>query len=99
MAVRRIAAASRRVRAAGGAVRTKIRDRGRSAGARAREIGAKLRWRCPAGHDEAQGVVRRITGELAGLPERAAADAEKLLANTRCAAPGQGGRVRGDRWP
>src|SRR3954468_16274974 len=37
-AVRRIAAAGRRVQAAGGATRTKVRDRSRSAGARAREI-------------------------------------------------------------
>jgi IS5 family transposase len=36
-----------------------------------------------AAHDEAQAVVRRITGELAGLAERAAADAEQLLLNRR----------------
>jgi IS5 family transposase len=82
-AVRRIAAAGRRVQAAGGATRTKVRDRSRSAGARAREIGAKLRLRTAQGRDEAQAVVKRITGELAGLAERAAADAEALLGNAR----------------
>lgn len=82
-AVRRIAAAARRIQAAGGATRTKVRDRSRSAGARAREIGAKLRLRSAQTRDEAQAVVRRITGELAGLAERAAADAEQLLLNAR----------------
>jgi transposase, IS5 family len=82
-AVRRIAAAGRRIQAAGGATRTKVRDRSRSAGARAREIGAKLRLRAAQGRDEAQATVRRVTGELAGLAERAARDAEKLLVNAR----------------
>jgi IS5 family transposase len=82
-AVRRIAAAGRRVQAAGGATRTRVRDRSRSAGARAREIGAKLRLRGAQTRDEAQAVVRRITGELAGLAERAAADAQQLLLNAR----------------
>ena len=82
-AVRRIAATGRRVQAAGGATRTRVRDRSRAAGARAREIGAKLRLRAAQGRDEAQATVRRITGELAELAERAAADAEKLLANAR----------------
>ena len=82
-AVRRIAAAGRRIQAAGGATRTTVRDRSRCAGARAREIGAKLRLRAAQTRDEAQAVVRRITGELAGLAERAAADAEQLLFNAR----------------
>ena len=37
--------------------------------ARAREIGAKLRLRGAQARDEAQAVVRRVTGELAGLAE------------------------------
>jgi transposase, IS5 family len=82
-AVRRIGAAGRRIQVAGGAVRTRLRDRSRSAGARARVIGAKLRLRAAQTRDEAQAVVRRITGELAGLAERTAAEAEKLLANAR----------------
>lgn len=82
-AVRRIATVGRRVQAAGGATRTRIRDRSRSAGQRAREIGAKLRLRGAQTRDEAQAVVRRVTGELAGLAEKAAAEAEPLLVNAR----------------
>jgi IS5 family transposase len=82
-AVRRIAAAGRRVQAAGGAVRTRVRDRGRSASSRARAIGSKLRLRAAQTRDEAQAAVQRITGELAGLAERAATEAEQLLANAR----------------
>jgi transposase, IS5 family len=82
-AVRRIAATGRRVQAAGGATRTRVRDRSRSAGKRAHAIGAKLRLRGAQNRDEAQATVRRITGELAGLAERAANDADRLLANAR----------------
>jgi IS5 family transposase len=82
-AIVRIAAAGRRVQAAGGATRTRMRDRSRSGGARARAIGAKLRLRVAQGRDEAQAVVRRITGELAKLAELSAADAERLLLNAR----------------
>src|SRR5687768_1111263 len=71
------------MQAAGGATRTRLRDRSRTAGARAREIGAKLRLRAVQGRDEAQATVRRVTGELADLAERAAAEAEKLLVNAR----------------
>src|SRR4051794_21427289 len=82
-AVTRIAAAARRVQAAGGATRTRLRDRSRSAGRRAREIGSKLRLRGAQARDEAQAAVRRITGELTGLAGRAAAEAETLLVNAR----------------
>ena len=82
-AVRRIAATGRRIQAAGGATRTRLRDRSRSAGTRAHGIAAKLRLRSAQGRDEAQRTVARITAELAGLAERAAADAERLLANAR----------------
>jgi transposase, IS5 family len=82
-AVRRIAATGRRIKAAGGATRTRLRDRSRSAGRRAHGIAARLRLRGAAGRDEAQATVRRITGELAELAERAAADAQRLLTNAR----------------
>ena len=82
-AVRRIGVAGRRIQAAGGAVRTRLRDRSRSAGTKARAIGAKLRLRAAQTRDEAQTAVRRITGELAGLAERTATEAEKLLGNAR----------------
>jgi len=82
-AVRRIAVTGRRVQAAGGATRTRLRDRSRSAGKRAHGIAAKLRLRSAQGKEEAQGTVRRITGELASFAERAAADANALLSNAR----------------
>jgi transposase, IS5 family len=82
-AVRRIAAGGRRIQAAGGGTRTRVRDRSRSAGKRAHGIAAKLRLRSAQGKDEAQATVQRITGELAHLAERAAADAEVLLVNAR----------------
>ena len=63
--------------------------RGRAAGAKARAIGAKLRRRATQGRDQAQAAVRRITGELAGLAERTATEAESCWATPagRCAAP------------
>jgi transposase, IS5 family len=82
-AVRRIAVTGRRIQAAGGATRTRVRDRSRSAGKRAHGIAAKLRLRSAQGKDEAQATVRRITAELATLAERSATDAEALLANAR----------------
>jgi len=82
-AIRRIAVTGRRIQAAGGATRTSVRDRSRAAGKRAHGIAAKLRMRSAQGKDEAHAVVKRITGELAELAERAANDAERLLANAR----------------
>src|SRR3954469_25535063 len=51
-----------RIKAAGGATRTRVRDRRRSAGRRARSIAAKLRLRGEQQRDQAQAAVRRITG-------------------------------------
>ena len=82
-AVRRIAATGRRIQAAGGAVRTKLRDRSRAAGRRAHDLNAKLRTRNAAARDEALAVVRRKNAELADLAETAAADAERLLTNAK----------------
>ena len=82
-AVRRIAATGRRIRASGGAVRTRLRDRSRAAGRRAHDLNAKLRTRNAAAKDEALAVVRRKNGELAELAETAAAEAERLLANAK----------------
>ena len=84
-AIRRIATTGRRIQAAGGATRTTIRDRSRSAWKRAHEIGSKLRLRTAAGTDEAHAAVRRVTGELSNLADRAARDAERLLANAKTA--------------
>jgi IS5 family transposase len=82
-AIGRIAATTRRIQAAGGAVRTKVRNRSRAAGRRAHQIGFKLRSRSAAGRDEALAAVRRTTGELADLAETAVRDAEAVVANAK----------------
>ncbi len=74
-AIRRIAATGRRIQAAGGATRTKVRDRSRAAGRRAHAIAVKLRSRAAQVGDGKQAVVARMTGELASLAGRAAAEA------------------------
>jgi IS5 family transposase len=82
-AIRRMAVTGKRIRAAGGASRTQMRDRSRAAGKRAHAIGFKLRSRSAAGRDEALAAVRRTTGELAELAAKAASDADRLLANAK----------------
>jgi IS5 family transposase len=82
-AIGRIAATTRRIHAAGGAVRTTVRDRSRAAGRRAHQIGFKLRSRSAAGRDEALAAVRRVTGELTDLAQAAVRDAERLVVNAK----------------
>ncbi len=82
-AIRRIAVTGRRIQAAGGATRIRVRDRSRAAGRRAHAIATKLRSRAAQARDDKQAAVGRMTGELAGLAERAATDARRLLANAR----------------
>ena len=82
-AVRRIAATGRRIQAAGGAVRTRLRNRSRAAGRRAHDLNAKLRTRSATAKDEALDVVCRKNAELADLAETAAVEAERLLANAK----------------
>jgi IS5 family transposase len=82
-AIRRIAATGRRIQAAGGAARTRVRDRSRAAGKRAHAIAVKLRSRAAQARDEKQAVVLRMTEELAGLAERAVREARRMLANGR----------------
>ena len=82
-AIRRIATTGQRIQAAGGAVRTKLRDRSRAAGQRAHGIAAKLRSRSQLGRDQVKDGVQRITGELADLAEATARDAQRLLVNAR----------------
>ena len=82
-ALRRIAATGKRIRAAGGARRTTLRDRSRAAGKRAHEIAAKLRTRSAAGREVAQATVRRVTGQLAELAGTAAEEAKRLLVNAK----------------
>jgi IS5 family transposase len=78
-AVGRIGRQIRKVHAAGGATRTKVRDRSRAAGRRVRSIAANLRRRSGGAKDE----VRRITGELAELAETAAGEAAAVVRNAR----------------
>lgn len=85
-AIGRIAATTKRIQAAGGATRTRVRNRSRAAGKRAHAIGAKLRSRSAVGRDEALAAVRRTTGDLADLAELAelaAAEADRLLAKAK----------------
>src|SRR5258708_6577264 len=82
-AVRRIAATGQRIRAAGGAVRTRVRDRSRAAGKRAHAIASKLRSRAALGREEAKAAVLTSTGELAGLAQPPAPDAARLLGHAQ----------------
>jgi IS5 family transposase len=82
-AVRRIAATGRRIQAAGGATRTKLRDRSRAAGRRAHAIASKLRFRAAAGRDVALAAVKRANAELTDLAETAAREADRLLTNAK----------------
>jgi IS5 family transposase len=72
-----------RIKAAGGATRTRSRDRRRSAGRRARSIAAKLKLRGEQQRDAAQAAVRRITGELAAISEAAMREAAAVIRNAR----------------
>ena len=82
-AVGRIAATGRRIRAAGGATRTRLRDRSRAAGRRAHAIASKLRSRAAAGRDEAMAAIKKANAELADLADTAATEAARLLANAK----------------
>src|SRR6201997_2823044 len=64
-----------RIKTLGGAIRTRGRDRSRSAGRRARAIASKLRLRGAVQRDQAQAVVQRITGELASIAEQTVREA------------------------
>src|SRR5215510_7276183 len=68
-AVGGIAKTVKRIQAAGGARRSRVRDRSRSAGQRARSITAKLRLRGAAAREEGQAAVLPITAELADIAE------------------------------
>jgi IS5 family transposase len=66
---------------AGGATRTRSRDRRRAAGRRARSIASKLRLRSAAGKDEAQTAVRRLTGESGDIAGAAMRDSAAVVRN------------------
>ncbi len=84
-AIRRIGATGKRIQAAGGGVRTTVRDRSRAASRRAHAITAKLKSRAALGRDQTRTAVLKSTGELAELAESAARDAKRLLVNAKAA--------------
>jgi IS5 family transposase len=95
-AVGKLARTVRRVQAAGGATATKAVDRRRGAARKVREIASKLRTRAKLGREESTQVIARVTGELAGLAQKAAAEAAAVLRNGRRALPkARSGQVRG----
>jgi IS5 family transposase len=94
-AVASVAGTITRIHAAGGATRTRVRDRSRSAGQRGRSIAAKLRLRGAAARAEGQAAVLRITGELAGIAESVIRDAQAVLRNARRAVRTATGQRRG----
>jgi transposase, IS5 family len=95
-AVGKLVRTVRRVQAAGGATGTTVTDRRRAAARRVRQIAAKLRTRSKLGREESTQAIRRVTGELADLAEKVAAEAAAVLRNGRRALPkALGGRVRG----
>jgi transposase, IS5 family len=84
----------KRVKAAGGAVRTRCPDHSRAAGRRARQIASKLRLRGAQAKDEAKRVVAEATAALAGLAEASARDAHQVLRNARRALRTAAGQLR-----
>jgi transposase, IS5 family len=94
-AVGKIARTVERVKAAGGATRTRSRDRRRAAGRRARSIASKLRLRGAQQRDQAQATVQRITGELADLAETAMREAASVVRNAKRAVRRTSGQRKG----
>jgi IS5 family transposase len=97
-AVGKLMRTARRVQAAGGATGTVMRDRRRDAARRMRELAAHLRARVRLGREESTRAIARVTGELAGLAQTAAAEAEAAAVwrNGRRALPAAlSGRIRG----
>jgi len=78
-AIAKLAGMSKRVQAAGGAPRTRIRDRRRAARRRAREVARALRSRGGA----AKQVVFAVTRQVAALAAAQLADAERIVAGAR----------------
>ena len=95
-AVGKLVRAARRVQAAGGATGTVMTDRRRAAARRVRQIASKLRARGKLSREETTQVICRVTGELAGLADKTAAQAAAVWRNGRRAVPrALSGRVAG----
>jgi len=93
-AVDKLATTARRVQAAGGATRTRVRDRRRAARRRAHQVARAMRSRT----DQAKQVVFGVTGQVARLAEAQLADARRVVTNARRAlargCPQRPGRLR-----
>jgi transposase, IS5 family len=95
-AVGKLVRTARRVQAAGGATGTVMTDRRRAAARRVREIASKLHYRGKLSREQTTQAIARLTGELADLAEKTAAQAAAVLRNGRRAVPrALSGRVRG----
>jgi IS5 family transposase len=95
-AVGKLVRTARRVQAAGGATGTVMTDRRRAAGRRVREIASKLRSRGKLSREETTQAICQVTGELADLAQKSAAQAAAVLRNGRRAVnKAISGRVRG----
>ncbi len=95
-AVGKLVRAVRRVQAADGATGTTFVDRRRAAARRVRQIAGKLRTRGKLSREESTRVIHRVTGELADLAAKTAAEAAAVVRNGRHALPkALSGRMRG----
>jgi IS5 family transposase len=95
-AVGKLVRTVRRVQAAGGATGTVMTDRRRAAARRVRQIASKLHLRGKLSREQTTQMIHQVTGELAGLAEKAAAQAAAVWRNGRRAVPkALSGRVRG----
>jgi IS5 family transposase len=90
-AVAKLARTVQRVQAAGGAGRTKTRDRRRAARRRAHQLARSLRART----GQAKQQVAERTAELAALAEQATADAARVARNARSQLARAGGQTVG----
>jgi IS5 family transposase len=77
--VAKMAATTKKLKAMGLATRTKFADKTRTVRSRARAINANLRRRT----DDKLAIVKRINGELAGVAERVARQADAVVRNAR----------------
>jgi transposase, IS5 family len=90
-AVSTLAHTIRRVQTAGGATRTRVRNRRRAARRRAHQLARSLRART----GQANQQVAERTAELAGLAEQAATDAARVARNARRQLDRAGGQASG----
>ena len=77
--VAKMATTAKKLQAMGLATRTRLADKTRTVRSRARSINANLRRR----NDDKLAEVRRINGELAGIAERVARQADAVVRNAR----------------